>query len=140
MPEDQELGGYVYERAYFQFRHPPPETLTGEALDNFMELELEPMEEALEMLFQPSHSERLCYEFAIEAFIHQQRHGDFMFPGAYLEQPAMYLYALDCIMTADERARKEERALQAQMQANERKNAEQQAQGNTGAYGTSDLG
>lgn len=135
---DQDVGGYVYERAYFHFRHQPPEALSGQRLENHIKQELEPMEEALDLLMQPELEDALAFEYAIEMLVAYDRHG-FYYRGNKSEQPSLYLYALDCVLTARERAHREERAVEASIRNAEARDREQN-QGQTGAYGTSDLG
>lgn len=101
--ESEELGGFAYEMCFLVFRERPEPHLTGEALEGFFEHHLNPKEQTLRDIFEPSREEEMAFRKAWNAFHNFERYG-FPHEGGYLDQPAEWLIVHNCSKTAYERA------------------------------------
>lgn len=70
--------------------------------------------EALEDILQPTIDDHMAWAYALELFVDFKRYG-LPHGGGHAEQDAEYMYILDCILTAQERAEREIRAADAKM-------------------------
>lgn len=126
LPE-QDIGGYVYERAYFTFRFAPSNSTPASQLEDYQEELLRPIEDALEDILDPTLPELQCYIYAMELYAQTDRWG-LPLGGGWMHQPSFEMYVINCVATARERADREMRAVEAQQQAEADKAAQDQAQ------------
>lgn len=117
-------GGYCFERAYLLFRHPPPESAQGEALEAWRENGLASQRlRALDHALVPTDEEVRATYWAIELHSDRERYGS-PYGGGHYDQPSGYLYAVECVEAARERAERVNRALEAQGREQEKQEAE----------------
>lgn len=83
-----------------------------------------PLEEALEYFVDAELIDLKCYAYALEEHFKYERYG-FPYRGGHQEQSSLYLYILDCVTTAKERADREKRAVEATIRNMQQANAGQ---------------
>lgn len=76
------------------------------------------MEDAVIEIMAPDPEEWECYVYAVELLTSYDRHG-LLFAGGPMQQPAFEMHALNCVLTARERAQRETRAIEAYLRAQE---------------------
>jgi hypothetical protein len=104
-----QVGGWVYECAYLHFRtSTPPREVPPHAIGDYQQRTLAARVTALEDMLVPSIEEQRCFVYAMNLYMDHERHG-YPEAGGYNDQPAAYLYILDCIRTARDNAEAYER-------------------------------
>jgi hypothetical protein len=109
-PHPDQVGGWVYECAYLHFRNSakPPREVPPHRLGDYQQRTLNARVTALEDMLTPSLEEQRCFVYAMNLYVDHERHG-YPEAGGYNDQPASYLYILDCIRTARDNAEAYER-------------------------------
>ena len=124
-----QAGGYAYEYAYLIYRHPPPETLQGEDLEWWSKEGMGPQRiGALEHVLSPTDEEIHATLWAMELHGDRERHGS-PYGGGHYDQPSGYLYVVECVQAAKERAERTNAALEALGREQERADAESPGEG-----------
>lgn len=89
-----------------------PKAVPPDKIHIFYEKNLQQLIDALEVILNPTVEEYLCYEYAMDLFAEYERHGN-PEPGGYYDQPAQYMYIVECIRTARDRVEQRDRQREA---------------------------
>lgn len=109
------------------FRFPPPNGMSGEALDKYFEETMGDLEAALDEILVPDRMDHVCHAYAIEQYMAYERFG-LPYSGGHAEQPALDMFVLQCVLTAKERADRVQRAIEEQERAAQQETAGQEGQ------------
>lgn len=88
---------------YLRHRYRPEPHMMGEELETFYEKVLEPRVERLEQILDPSTGDHAAFDLALRLQRDRHRHGP-PNAGGRRNQPAWWLFVVDCIDTCVERA------------------------------------
>jgi hypothetical protein len=103
LPEPNETGGWVYERAFLHFRSKAPKSVAPDKISQYYERHVGKRLGALEDILEPSVHDHLAFRDAMEVFTDYERYG-FPISGGLNDQESQYIYVLNCIQTAKNNA------------------------------------